>query len=355
MSTAEQAHPKPHKPTRPIATQLLARWLWSSPEPDQTAAEIVARQKRSYQRATLIVRAFYVISAYWAVTAIAQWPGYRRTTSADPLWPAHWWLQHVSLHTGVDLIFGAYLMTSLIVMVVPQQRWTRIAYAVALLQYMAFINTPDKVNHDLHGWLFVSIILVFLPRGPWIDERRIGDRQFFLTVFWVATLVVLFFYTLTGFWKLDDGLTALRAGRINGFNISGFSYIVGQRLLQTNQESVLGDFFTRNALPGWLLFTGTMYLESSSVIVAFRPRLYRLWGLALILFHVGTFLAMGFTFPANIVLVGLLLVCSPFAPDTISVKDTVLDLPLLHFAARRLQAWRSPRRPARPVVQAAIE
>jgi hypothetical protein len=331
--------------TNPIVTRLLAKYLWSSPAPGQTMAETVARQKRSYLRATMIVRAYYVVSVYWVVSVIGNWPGFLRAKAVDPLWPAHWWFHHVSIITGVNIIFCAYLFTSLIVMLVPQQRWARILYAIALLQYMAFINTPDKVNHDLHGWLFVSIIFIFLPRGPWNERRRIADRQFFLMVFWAATLVVLFFYTLTGFWKIHDGLTGFVQGRINGFDLSGFSYIVGNRLLQTNQDTLLGVFFTRNALPGWFLFTGTMYLETSSVIVAFRPRLYRLWGLALIFFHVGTYVAMGFTFPENIPLVGLLLVCSPLAPDTIAFKETVLDLPVVHVVSGRIAALRN-RRPS---------
>lgn len=324
--------------TKPVLTRFLARWLWSPAEPDQTMSETVARQRRAYQRAILLVRAFYVVSVYWVIGVIGQWPGYLRAKTVDPLWPAHWWFHHVSIITGVNIIMCGYLFTSLIVMFVPQQRWARFAYALALLQFMAFVNTPDKVNHNLHGWLFASIIFVFLPRGPWNERRRVADRQLFLMVFWAATFVVLFFYTLTGLWKLHDGLTGVLQGRINGFDLSGFSYIVGNRLLQTNQVTLLGVFFTRNALPGWFLFTGTMYLESSSVVVAFRPKLHRLWGLALIFFHVGTYVAMGFTFPENIVLVGLLLVCSPFAPETIDVKATFLDLPLVRFASRRVLA-----------------
>jgi hypothetical protein len=86
---------------------------------------------------------------------------------------------------------------------------------------------------------------------------------------------------------------------------------------------------------GWVLFVGTMYLEASSLLIACRPRLHRLWGLALIGFHLGTQVAMGFTFRANVILLGLLLVCSPGAPERVSVRDAVLDLPGVRFLARR--------------------
>jgi hypothetical protein len=46
---------------------------------------------------------------------------------------------------------------------------------------------------------------------------------------------------------------------------------------------------------------------------------------------------MGFTFPENVVLLGLILVCSPFAPDRIDARAALLDLPLVHCAADRLK------------------
>jgi hypothetical protein len=296
----------------------------------------VAFQRRAYERATLIVRAYYALGVYFAIQSTNGWPGYARLHNVDPLWPAHWWFDHVGVSTGVNLIFGGYLVAAFVVMLVPERRWARVAYAFTLLQYMALLNGFDKVNHNLHSWLFVSVVLILLPRGPWAARRRVGDRQYFLTVVWVALLVVLFFYTLTGLWKLHDAVTGVIEGRINGFNFSGFSYIVGSRLLNDSRGTVLGPFFTHNEIPGWALFVGTMYLEACSVVVAFRPRLHRLWGVGLIAFHLGTQLAMGFTFPENIVLVALFLVCSPWTPDRIGIRDALLDVPLVHFTARRL-------------------
>ncbi len=318
-------------------SHFIGRRLWVS-EPRSTAAEAIGAQKRAYGRAIIIVRAYYVVSAFWVVGQTQSWPTYARLQRATPLWPAEWWFREVSVRTGVNLIFSVYLIASLIVVLVPDRRLARAAYTLALLQYMSFVNSFDKVNHDLHGWLFVSIVLILLPRGPWGARRSTADRQYFLTVFWAAQLVLLLFYSLTGMWKIYSAIDAFAHGHINGFNLSAFSYIVGARLIQTNQDTVLGKFFVHNELPGWLLFTGTMYLETASLMIAFRPRVQRMWGLGLILFHVGTQLAMGFTFPENIVLVGLLLVCSPFAPDRVRVKDAFFDLPVVHFAYRRARS-----------------
>jgi hypothetical protein len=314
-------HPSPARRTgtRPVVTRFAARHLWSGTRPE-TLGEPVARQRVSYERATVIVRAFYALSIFLVVSAINGWPAYARLAQARPLWPASWWFDWFSVRTSVDIIFVFYIAATVLVMLIPRVRIARLLAALALLQYMALVNGFDKVNHALHAWLFVSFILVLLPSGRW-ERRRVADRQLFLGVLWVATLVVLLFYSLTGFWKIYTATKALADGGISGFNISGFSYIVGARIIQTNQDTVLGHYFTYHELPGWFLYVGTMYLETFSIIAAFRPRLHRLWGVALIAFHFGTQLAMGFTFTPNIAVVGLLFLCSPVAPDRVSAVD----------------------------------
>ena len=328
--------------TRPVVTQFLARHLWSSP-PRASLADAVRFQRQSYDRAGLIVRVFYAISVLWAVEAISAWARFTTVETVDPLWPAAWWFHRVSVGTGVGIVFGAYLVVSMVVALVPQQRLARVAYAFMLLQYMALVNTSLKINHSFHVWFFVSVVLVLLPKGPWRSSRRTGDRQYFLTVVWVALLVPLFFYTLTGFWKVVAVIQALDQGAVSALDRGGFSYIVANRILQSNQPTVLGEFFVRNETIGWALFLGTVYLELFSILIAFRPRLHRLWGLGLIFFHAGTNLAMGFTFVQSIVFLGLFLVCSPFAPDRLEIKDTILDLPVLYFARRQLRAIRRRR------------
>jgi hypothetical protein len=159
-------------------------------------------------------------------------------------------------------------------------------------------------------------------------------------VIWATQVTVLLFYSLTGIWKIHDGFFDLFHGKTGVFSINAFSYIVASSLFRTNIDTVLGHYFAKTVFVGWVLFIGTMYLESSSLIIAFRPRLQRLWGIGLILFHVGTQLVMGFTFPQNIALVGLLLVASPFAPDHVRFKDAFFDLPWVHLISRRIAALR---------------
>jgi hypothetical protein len=325
--------------TQPVVTRFLAKHFWSSTT-DPTLAGSVRFQRRAYNRASVLVRVYYAVGVLLALQAVGGWPGYADLQQASPLWPAAWWFGWFSVRTSVNLIFPGYLVASIVVAALPERRWARVAYAFTLLQYMAFINGFDKTNHNLHAWLFVGAILIFLPRGPWEGSSRKGDRQYFLTVFWSAQFVVLFFYSLTGMWKIFFAFKALAVGRTGGFNFAGFSYIVASRILKGNEDTVLGHFFVHHEIIGWALYIGTMYLEGASVLIAFRPRLHRVWGIGLILFHFATQLTMGFSFTENVVLVGLLFVCSPFVPEKVSVKEALCDLPGIHFVVRQRERAR---------------
>jgi hypothetical protein len=313
--------------------------LWSSPH--RTLRETIAFQARAYERAVTLVRVFYAGSALLMIGTIGQWPSHLRVETVAAPWPVDW-LSPRNLDWGVGVVLFCYLLGTLWATALPQWRSARIVCFLALLQYVAFINGFGKINHDYHGWLWVSGLLVLLPSGGWHDVKRVADRHTFMTVLWSCQLVVLFFYTLSGMWKIYWAVRDyFDPDTLSSLQIDGFSYIIANRLVVTNQETVLGEFIVRHPLLGWVCFTGMTYVETCSVVIAFRPRLHRVWGLGLILFHTGTYLMMGFTFYPNVLLVGLLFVCSPWAPERIAVRDAFLDLPGVHLIARRL---RPPRR-----------
>jgi len=300
--------------------------------PDRGLAETVRFQRRAYERAVMVVRAFYVVSLTWTVMSMGSWPTLLNVDRLYPKWPL-FWVDGADPGRSIGLILFCFGISSLVVAIAPQFRVFRLFYALSLLEYMAVINGFGKVNHNLHGWLFVSLVLVFLPTGRWTGENRVTSRQPFLNTFWVAQVMVLFFYFLTGLWKLAYGVHDLSTPRLSAFQLPSFSLLVASRLLETSQQTIMGEWLIRHEAIGWMLFNGTMYLEIGALIVAFRPRLHQVWGAGLILFHLGTQLAMGFTFLQNVALVGLLFICSPVAPERFDPVAAVLDLPGIHIVS----------------------
>lgn len=312
-----------------LATAL--RWVRS--EPRRSLGETVRFQQRAYERATVVVQAFYAVSLAWLVVDMGRWPDLLDSEVARPLWPAGW-VSRTDPGPGLAVIMGLYAAGALSAAAFPRVRAFRLLYAFGLLEYMAVINGYGKINHNFHGWLWVAALLTLLP-GHRARRGCTAERQATLAVLWSCQVIVLFFYALTGLWKFAYAVHALASERVSAFELDGFSLIVAGRLLETNQHTLLGDWLARNPLPGWVLFNGTMYLEAFALVAAFRPRLHRVWGMGLIVFHLGTQVAMGFSFEQNIVLVGLLLVCSPWAPETVRVGEVLGDLPGVRFVLAR--------------------
>ena len=330
----------------PLARYVTAQWWTSSA---WTAVDFLRFERRAFERSVLLVRVFYAASMMWALQHAQSWADYANRSAASPLWPAAWWFDRIDVRTGVNVIFTAYLVASALVLVLPERRLARAAYTLALLQYMALVNGFFKINHGLHAWLFVSAVLVLLPDGRWRARTRLADRHHFLSVVWCAQLVVLLFYTLTGVWKLAEAARQLLSGEVSAFHFQGFSLILANELLGSSADTVLGDLLVRYERVGWALFLGTMYLEGFSIVAALRPRLHRIWGIGLILFHVATQLAMVIAFHPNVLILGIFLVNSPFLPERLDVRAVLLDLPGVRFCARVLWPRLARARGGRPV------
>jgi hypothetical protein len=302
--------------------------------PRQSLGATIALQARSYERAVMVVRAYYVIGLVLLMYEMGNWVTLRGVDTIDPLWPAAW-IDEASPQGAIDLVLVAFATTTLLAAVVPRSRLARAAFSLALLQYLAVKFGFGKINHGFPAWLFTSATFVLLPSARAWRRPTPALRRNVLQVVWSAQVVVLFTYTLTGLWKLWYAVdAALFSTRIGAFHPEGFALLVAQDLNITGRRTLLGEALVEHHWIGWLLFNGTIFLQVTSLLAALRPRLHRLWGAGLLAFHIGTQLAMAFTFTANMLLLGLLLLCSPWAPDHVRIRDAVTDLPGVRLATR---------------------
>lgn len=312
--------------------------------PTGSIGETARRQERAYERALMVIRAYYLFGVVLLVYETGQWLPLRRSATIDPLWPARW-LDETSPQRGIDAVLIAFSVATVVAAVLPRSRLARAAFSLALLQYLSVKFGFGKINHGFHAWLFTSVAFVLLPAAPAWRRPTPAMRRLVLQIVWSAQVVLLFTYTLTGMWKLWYAVDAvLFSDRIGAFHPRGFSLLIAEDLVITGRKTLLGVTLVEQYRVGWLLFNGTIFLQVTSLLAALRPRLHRLWGAGLIAFHLGTQLAMGFTFVANIVLLGLLLVCSPWAPDEVRVREVVADVPFVRLALRTWGRFRS--RPA---------
>lgn len=196
-------------------------------------------------------------------------------------------------------------------------QWQRVAAAILFLMLAAYASSFGKVNHDRHMLLWTLIVLAAIPTRCF-GSRRWGDRLQLVEGVWRALFLVMVFYFLSGFWKLVAGGIQWSLDEPNLFRLDAMPRQLAARLWQTRSESAVGDWLIDHPAVATPLLWAAVYLEAGSLVIPFRPALHRIWGVALIGLHIGIGLAMTIWFHSNFIVVGLLLICSPWDRGPIS-------------------------------------
>ena len=297
--------------------------------------DAITQQRKAFALANLLVRSYYGVTLYLLANRLNIWADWLVLKEISPIWPIVW-VNLTGISVAVHVIMGTSLVAAFLTLLFPEKRVLRILLFVSLLEYVAFSNSFGKINHDWHNWLMVAFFFIFLPHGRQEQiKRSITRRQLYLTAFWGAQLSALAFYSLSGVWKVVVGGSQLLRGEVHAFSPDALAYHIANRLLQTNSPSMMGSFIVEHPLVGWPMYLGIIYVQLFAFVAAFRPSLHRLWGGALICFHLGSYFTMSINFPQNILLLVLFFISSPFSPQSYHLSTILGDLPLIGWALKR--------------------
>jgi len=266
----------------------------------------------------LLVRLFYVCLFFIVIQTYPSWAPWLRATDLQLLWPVAWF-RITGTHAGVVTVLFFAPASALFAAIKPDSRLARILAAIGILVFGGFFNSFGTVNHGLHTWIWTAIVFIFLPSGDAnAMELSLVRRQRYLRVFWWAQATVLFFYTLSGSFKLAGAFLQIARHQHSAFSIDALARHLAYRLQEgmLMDASMFGAKVIAHPILGWPLLLFSIYLEFFSLLIAFRPAAHRLWGVLLILMHVGIYLTLAIMFSWQLFLVGILLVCSPFAPQS---------------------------------------
>lgn len=317
-----------------VSLRAVRRWLAASNRLARNApCEVSAlrNQVQAFQTAFTLVAAYYACNTFFAARGLRRGVHLAGITDIQPLWPVEW-VSQIDIRLAVWLIVGLNFTGALLALCWPTKRWCRVLAVVGFLQYLALENSFGKINHASHAWFWTGFFFAGLPDGcrRQLEVSRRG-RQRYLSWFWGAQFTILLFYTMSGIIKLAGVPVQLYHGEVCALAPEALPRHIARRLLVTNSESLLGAFMIKHVWLAWVLFIGMLYIEAAAVLAAFRPSLHRLWGLALIAFHVGVGLTMSIWFLPPIMLAALLLIQSPFAPRTAFVRKLLLSLPVVGY------------------------
>ena len=284
-----------------------------------------------FERARMIVLFYYIASVYISAQLLVGIGAAVETTKSwDFLWPLYW-VDPNYARTQLRVVATLCFLSSLLAVVFHRVLAIRILFCVLFLMSSTVANSSAGINHGTHAWFWVSFALIFLPgekHATQNNSSRARMMSYITTVALVQTLLFLF-YSMSGFWKIGIGIQAAIRGQDGGFSPQGLAYNLADRIVQTNTDPLLANFFIDNYFLAWFGLLAIMYIQFTAISVAFRPNLHRLWGMLLILFHLGTWLLMEILFNAHVLLLTMFFVFSPFRPEKIELRDIFADLPLL--------------------------
>jgi hypothetical protein len=241
----------------------------------------------------------------------------------DLTWPVYW-LQGREIAVWADLLGIGTFGFALWSYINPESSGARLGFALALLLCGGLTSSFGGINHFYHAWFWMAAVLVFLPEG----QSRSAKLTYCLT-FATAQGLLLTFYSLAGMWKLADGIESLYLGTEGNLSPRGLALTFADRILQTGTEPLLGRWFVEHWWLSLPVFAATIYMQLTAVLVVYRPRLHMAWGLALLGFHIGTFLFMEIIFVVNVMVIMVFLVGSPFQESNWLRLSTLRQLPLI--------------------------
>lgn len=282
-----------------------------------------------FDRAAQLVRCFYLINAIFALQRMMSPLSINHSKTFSPLWPIAF-LGGQSPELVRTFVSVAWVVSAILVCLLPFIRANRIVACVGLLFYAAYFSSFGKIDHGFHMLLWTSFFLIFLPAGEVDSIRRSRLRRHeFLNVIWAAQCAILLFYTMAGVWKLLYLPYHFVCSEVSSLNPNALSWQIAAVVTTKTELPPLSDFLIHHPIISYPAYLGALYIETFAIVVAFRPRLHRIWGLALFGMHIGIKLSMGISFFYTTILLLILFVHSPFQVSGTSLMMILEDMPLI--------------------------
>lgn len=273
-----------------------------------------------YYRTLDLLKYAYVALFILVFIQIGQVDSLINSTVVETIWPVFFVNQQNLCF--IVYFFAANLLAGLIFIQFKNTQLLRIYIFIFYFLLAALSNSFGKINHSLH---FVLIPLFCFALMPGAKQSSYKEKT--CLIFLSAKFFLLLAYTLTGFWKIFWGINEFFTQEVSLFSPLSFRNILILQF-ETTEKTILGNWFLEHYIIGWLLYLFVVYLEFVSVAIFFKPNLYKAWGIALILLHLGSKLILDVNMYPTVFSIGVLLILSPFQKHA-NLQFTLKSLPII--------------------------
>lgn len=278
----------------------------------------------------VLVKVFYLVVCFILYKNISALVLMGVNEPTDPLWIIYIVWEQFLLGNGV-LIASIALPISLLAAVFPVSVLLRVCVFLIMFVFVAYINSNGSISHRFHFIVYISFLLIFLPRykvRSTANNKRYALQT--INVFWLIQFFLLFTYTLSGLWKLLGFNTVL-------FTTQALADTVLNRTAQSASSTLIiwQGIIAKSPIIFQVMHVGIVFIQIISVLIFFRPHLIKAYGVILIVFHFGTNFLMGISFPYHVFAWGLFFILTPMSQKT-NFGYMLLSIPLFGDIVRKV-------------------
>lgn len=266
--------------------------------------------KDGFEKARVVVKYFYYISIFWLLDALSSLvlSNIRLESYSPDLWPLLW----IKVVPNPEL--AAFIFFTLVILCGLLFYWHwfgRVVIFLGLLEYVALLfSLPKGGGAEWYHWLNTAFIFIFMPNVIHKKNPSKDKRLKFLLFFWGAQALFLLTYTFAGINKLLVQLD--NPSKPNLFDLHIFSDTIAHHITINPNATIAGELVAQSVFLSYSMYLAALFLQIFSFWIAFEPSFHRIWGLLLLLFHVGTAFTLDILFSRSVILAILLLWDSPF-------------------------------------------
>lgn len=270
-----------------------------------------------------LVRLFYLYTGISVLNSGKSFNSYlfRQDSIFNSPIPIFEWTSYPG--TEITTVLG-YILIVLICFACAWKPWSRelrVTHFASMNAYVWwwFITQVSMKDFDKLMLIQVSFLFLFLP-NPLKRIKFAPEKA--LIVISAVQFNLLLIYSMSGVSKIITSIAGFKTGNAlllpEGLPIRIITHIVGT-YSAPELAPMAGPFA---ALRSWTypLTLGVDFLQTTAVLLAFKPRYHKACGILLVAMHVANSLLFNIHYFDHIALLGIFLVMSPFAPKRAQFK-----------------------------------
>lgn len=226
---------------------------------------------------------YYFLSLCALLTQLKSYThlDYNSVTSTG-VYVFRWIEPNTDINAILSFICPPLMVLLVILLFYIRQQWARVLWALLFFLVEAF-SFSYVLGHSKHMYIWINLFFALIPGS--LEKNR--NNHFYSPYIRAAQLQIFVIYGLAGVWKLKAVVDSFSDSNI----AAGFNYVpyaIAWEIINSNRAYAASLWVLNQPVICFLLASLVLVSQCGSILVAFLPRFYFIWGLVLVLFHIGT-------------------------------------------------------------------